>query len=158
MNGNLTQRQDLKQSVTETFYYDSLNRFDYSQRNGVTNQDVTLDAIGNITWKMGIGNYTYHATKRRAAITAGSNGYGYDANGNMNSRLGSSIIYASYDLPTGINAPGGYSSAISYGAYRNRYKQIAVSASGTETTIYVGGMLEKVTKGGIAEFRRRIHG
>ena len=73
---------------------------------------MTLDAIGNITWKQGIGNYTYHATKRRAVITAGSNSYGYDANGNMNSRLGSSITYTSYDLPTGINAPGGYSSTI----------------------------------------------
>ncbi len=111
---------------------------------------MSLDSIGNITWKMGIGNYAYHATKRRAVVSAGSNSYGYDPNGNMNSRNGSSIIYASYDLPTGINAPGGYSSTISYGAFRNRYKQIAVSASGTETTIYVGRILGLGTIGSTA--------
>jgi hypothetical protein len=47
-NGNFTTRQDLKQGLTETFVYDAMNRLDYSQRNGVTNLDVTLDAIGNM--------------------------------------------------------------------------------------------------------------
>jgi hypothetical protein len=50
-NGNLTARQDLKQELTETFVYDALNRLDFSQRNRVTNLDVTLDAIGNVTWR-----------------------------------------------------------------------------------------------------------
>jgi hypothetical protein len=74
LNGNLKQRQDLKLSpaVTEDFFYDSLDRFDYSQRNGATNADVTLNAIGNITWKMGVGSYTYHATQKRAVTAAGS--------------------------------------------------------------------------------------
>jgi hypothetical protein len=36
---------------------DALNRLDYSQRNGATNLDATLDAIG-------------HATKRRAVTSA----------------------------------------------------------------------------------------
>jgi hypothetical protein len=82
-NGNFTTRQDLKQGLTETFVYDAMNRLDYSQRNGVTNLDVTLDAIGNVTWKSDVGSYSYHATKRRAVVSAGSNSYGYDANGNM---------------------------------------------------------------------------
>lgn len=37
LNGNLTKRQDLKQSVTKEFWYGSLNRFDYSKRNTVIN-------------------------------------------------------------------------------------------------------------------------
>ena len=41
---------------------------DYSRRNGVTNLEVTLDAIGNVTWKSDVGNFTYHATKRRAVV------------------------------------------------------------------------------------------
>jgi len=123
----------------------------------VTNADVTLDAIGNITWKMGIGSYTYHATKKRAVIQAGTHSYGYDANGNLTSRDGSTISYTSYNLPSGINA-GSNSSTLSYGAFRNRSKQVAVTAGITETTIYVGGLLEKVTRGSITEYRHRIEG
>jgi RHS repeat-associated protein len=160
LNGNLKQRQDLKLSsaVTEDFFYDSLDRFDYSQRNGATNADVTLNAIGNITWKMGVGSYTYHATQKRAVTAAGSFSFGYDANGNMTSRNGSSISYTSYNLPAVINAGTGTSSTLSYGAFRNRYQQIAVTPSGTETTIYVAGLLEKVTRGSLIEYRHAIHG
>jgi hypothetical protein len=56
LNGNLKQRIDnkLPSPVTEDFYYDALNRFDYSTRKvgagaPATNADVTLDAIGNIS-------------------------------------------------------------------------------------------------------------
>ncbi len=81
----------------------------------------------------------------------------YDANGNMVKRGGSTISYSSYNLPTLINS-GSNSSAISYGAYRNRYKQVAQSAEGTETTIYVAGLVEKVTRGGLVEYRHLIAG
>jgi len=97
-------------------------------------------SIGNVSWKMGVGNYAYHATRKRAVITAGSNSYGYDANGNMTSRNGSSIGYTSYHLPSSI-AAGSSTSTLSYGAYRNRYKQVAVAGGITETTIYVAGLL-----------------
>ena len=164
LNGNLTRRKDLQQSpnITEDVYYDSLNRFDLSQRTvgtgtPTTNQDVTLDAIGNIDWKMGVGTYAYHATQKRAVISAGGFNFGYDANGNMNSRNGSSIGYTSYNLPNVINA-GSSSSAISYGAFRNRYKQVS-SGSVAETTIYVAGLLERVTRSGrVTEYRHLIAG
>lgn len=165
LNGNLKQRIDHKvgNGVTEDFYYDNLNRFDYSERTpagGVTaiNADVTLDAIGNINWKLGVGSYGYHPTKKRAVIQAGSNSYGYDANGNMNVRNGASIGYTSYNLPNVINAPGGYSSTLSYGAFRNRYQQVAIGPQGTETTIYLAGLVEKVTRGSSIEYRHLIHG
>ncbi len=154
-NGNFTTRQDLKQGLTETFVYDPLDRLDYSQRNGVTNLDVTLDAIGNVTWKSDVGSYSYHATKRRAVVTTGGNSYGYDANGNMTTRNGSTIAYASYNLPTSI-ASGSDSSTLTYGAWRNRTKQVAVTAGVTETTIYVAGLVEKVTKGSTVEYRHQI--
>jgi RHS repeat-associated protein len=143
--------------VTETFTYDALNRLDASQRNGVTHLDVTLDAIGNITWKQGVGNYTYHATRKRAVIAAGSNSYAYDANGNMTGRNGSTIGYTSYNLPNVIMA-GSNSSTLSYGAFRNRYKQVSLNAGTYETTIYVGGMLEKVSRSAAIEYRHRILG
>jgi len=119
---------------------------------------VTLDAIGNISWKLGVGNYAYHATQKRAVVAAGSFSFGYDANGNMTSRNGSNIGYTSYNLPNVINAPGGYSSTLSYGAFRNRFKQVAIGPSGTETTIYVAGLLEKVSNGSGTHYRHLIQG
>ena len=79
----------------------------------MTNLDVTLDAIGNVTWKSDVGNFTYHATKRRAVVSAGSNSYGCDANGNMTTRNGSTLSYTSYNLPTSI-ASGSNSSTLAY--------------------------------------------
>jgi RHS repeat-associated protein len=154
--GNLLSRQDLKQSVTETFVYDTLNRLTTSQRNGAQNLTLTYDAIGNILTKSDVGSYTYHATKKRAVTQAGSTSYGYDANGNMTSRGGSSISYTSYNLPSLINA-GSETSALHYGAFRNRFKQVTAGAS-PETRIYVAGLMEKVTRGGVTEYRYQIGG
>jgi len=154
LNGNLKKRIDVNQSnLTEEFFYDALNRLDYSQLAGATNLNLTLNAIGNITAKTNpsnpsenVGNYTYHATKKHAVISTSSNGgtYGYDANGNMNSYNGNSIAWTSYNLPSSINAAG-QSSQFSYDPNRSRWRQIASYPTGTETTIYVGGLLEKVT-------------
>jgi RHS repeat-associated protein len=150
-NGNLTLRKDNNLSLTERFYYDALDRLDYSTLNGSTNLDMAYDAIGNIQSKTGVGSYTYHATKKHAVVTAGTHSYGYDANGNMTTRDGSAITYTSYNLPSQVNA-GSNSTQFFYGATRQRYKQISVTASGgslpagTETTLYVSGFFEKVTK------------
>jgi RHS repeat-associated protein len=153
LNGNLKKRIDGNQAnLTEEFFYDALNRFDYSTLNGFQNLDLALDAIGNITAKTSstdaaenIGTYTYHATKKHAVIGT-SNGwsFGYDANGNMNSYKGNTIAWYSYNLPSTINGAG-QSSQFWYGPNRNRWKQVATYPSGSETTIYVGGILEKVT-------------
>lgn len=153
LNGNLQKRIDVNQSnLTEEFFYDALNRLDYSELNGATNLNLTLNAIGNITFKTSatnpaedVGSYTYHATKKHAVIST-SNGwtFGYDANGNMNSYKGNTIGWTSYNLPSSI-AAAGQSSQFSYGPNRNRWRQIATYPTGTETTIYVGGILEKVT-------------
>jgi hypothetical protein len=40
--------------------------------NGVTNLDVTLDAIGNITYRSDVGAYTYHATRKHALASTGA--------------------------------------------------------------------------------------
>jgi hypothetical protein len=170
LNDNLTQRQDLQQTpnVTEVFEYDSLNRLDRSTRNGVENLNLTLDAIGNITNKTGVGTYDYtspqagcsyyaHTQPRAVRKTGSSTVYCYDQNGNMSKRAGSTISYTSYNLPSVINS-GSNSSTLSYGAFRNRYKQVAVTSGVTETGIYIGGLLEKVTKSGVTEYRHLIHG
>jgi len=47
---------------------------------------------------------------------------------------------------------------LSYGAFRNRFKQVAVNAGATETTLYIAGLLEKITRGSLIEYRHLIHG
>ena len=80
------------------------------------------------------------------ASTSNGWSFGYDANGNMNSYKGNSIGWTSYNLPSTINAAG-QSSQFAYGPNRNRWRQIASYPTGIETTIYVGGILEKVVNG-----------
>jgi RHS repeat-associated protein len=160
--GNLTERKDVALSLTERFFYDNLYRLDYSTLNNVTNLDLAYDSIGNITSKSDVGSYTYHATKKHAVVSAGSQSFGYDANGNMTSRKGSAITWSSYNLPLQINE-GSNSAQFSYGPSRARYKQVAVTAAGgplpagTETTIYIGGFFEKVTKpSAVVEYKHYV--
>lgn len=170
-NDNFEKRIDHRLgSITEVFEYDTINRLDRSTL-GVSqnlNVDYDPDGIGNIQIKDGLAyTYTRNATgctynfphlQPRAVHKIGSTKYCYDANGNMTKRGGSSVTYSSYNLPTVINS-GSNSSALSYGAFRNRYKQVAVSGSGTETTTYVAGLFERVTPStGPTEYRNYIPG
>ena len=141
--GNLASRQDLRQGLTETFSYDALDRLTSTTGPGGT-LTLAYDAIGNITSRSDVGSYTYHASKKHAVVTAGSNSYGYDANGNLTTRNGTSITWTSANLPATLNAAG-YSATFSYTPDRARWRQVSTYAGGNETTIYVGGMLEKLT-------------
>ncbi len=57
--GNLLQRRDLNQGLTEAFAYDGLDRVTTSTLNGSTNLSVSYDASGNVLQKSDIGNYVY---------------------------------------------------------------------------------------------------
>src|SRR5690606_9101525 len=102
-----------------------------------------------------IGSYTYHGTKKHAVTAAGGTSYGYDANGNMNSRGGASISWYSFNMPDTISN-GTSTSQFWYGPNRNRWKQVATYASATETTHYVGGIMEKLTVGANTAYRHYI--
>lgn len=158
--GNVTQRQNNNLGLTENFYYDNLYRLDYSALNGGTNLDMAYDAMGNITSRSDIAGgatWTYHATKRHAVTQAGSSSYtySYDANGNAQTRNGHSISWTSYNYPSVINGPG-KALTFSYGPDRQRYRQVYNNGSTTETTQYIGGMLEKVTIGGTTDWRHYV--
>jgi RHS repeat-associated protein len=157
----LLSRADQAQSgLTETFAYDELNRLDRSWRNGVLNLDVAYDELGNITSKFetGLGTYTYKydASRKHAVISAGPNAYAYDANGNMQSRNGAGTSWYSFNLPNVIGQSGGESSRLWYGPDRQRWKQVATQSGTTETTLYVGGLLEKLTKDGVTTWRHYV--
>ena len=156
--GNLKKRRDVNQSnLTEEFFYDNLYRLDYSNLNTVTNLDVSYDALGNITWRSDVGTFTYHGTKKHQ-VTATSNGwtFGYDNNGNMTSGRGAGIVWTSYNYPASITS-GSNTAAFSYTPDRQYWKQVSNYASGgAATTIYVGGLLEKVTTSAGTDFRHLI--
>ena len=157
LNGNLQQRVDNRQILTEAFTLDNLNRLSSVTLNGAQTLSVTYDQAGDITNKSDVGAYTYGNSAHPHAVTgAGSWTIGYDANGNMNSRAGGAITSYSYNLPNTINYNGS-SSQFNYDSNHQRWKQIANYAGTTETTHYVGGLLEVVTNGSSpTEYRHQI--
>lgn len=88
-------------------------------------------------------------------MSAGANTYTYDANGNMTTRNGSTIAWTSYNLPASLSA-GGYTATFNYAPDRSRWRQVSTYAGATETTIYVGGMLEKLTTSVRVHWKHRI--
>ncbi|MDH4055663.1 MAG: DUF4329 domain-containing protein [Gammaproteobacteria bacterium] len=159
--GSLTQRKDGKRSLTEDFLYDDLHRLDNSTLNNEPNLDLSYDTVGmgNITFKSDVhasATWTYHATKKHAVITAGSNSYGYDANGNQSTRNGQTVTWTSYNYPSHVPNGTKYHDYF-YDANRQRWKQVYFNGSTSETTIFVGGILEKHTADGITKHRHYIN-
>jgi RHS repeat-associated protein len=173
--GNLTQRRDVASNLTEAFIYDNLYRVTSSTLNSVNNLTVSYAANGNILTKTGLtGTYNYttaqtgctytgQALQPHAVRNAGGVVYCYDKNGNMTLRGGQATTWFSYNLPNQIRKTATTHATFSYGASRARYKQVSVTASGqsmpagTETTIYIGSLFEKVTKpSAVTEYKHTI--
>jgi YD repeat-containing protein len=138
--------------LTEHFYYDALNRIEHSTLAGVTNLTLAFDASGNILSKTApttssesIGAYTPHPTKRYAVASTGNGWtFSYDANGNMLTNRGATISWFSYNKPNTITN-GSLSTTFAYTPGRQYWKQTAAYANGPETSIYIGGLREKVS-------------
>ena len=160
-NGNLTRRRDQNQGLLEEFRYDFLDRLDQSRLNGAINLELDYDSVGNIRRKSDVCTgtvscYAYHATRKHAVISAASQSFAYDANGNMTNRGGAAITWSSDNLPLSIAHANGNSSQFSYGPNGNRWKQVAKYGTANETTIYAGALFEKVTRGGITTWRHYV--
>jgi RHS repeat-associated protein len=158
---NLKSRRDLRQGLTEKFRYDLLDRLVDSRLNGAINLDLDYDAAGNIRWKSDVCPtsapcYAYDANRRHAVTSVAGQSYAYDANGNMTNRGGAAIAWTSTNLPGSIAGTGGNSSRFWYGPAGNRWKQAATYAGAAETTIYVGGLMEKVTRAGTTTWRHYV--
>ena len=102
-------------SFTENYAYDALNRLTQSSGPGLPTKQIQYDAVGNIVFKTGVGNYAYPAqgagSVRPHAVAAingsvlhGATGstYAYDANGNLVSGGGRTIAWTSYNMPQRI--------------------------------------------------------
>jgi RHS repeat-associated protein len=157
--GNLGQRTDQNQSVTESFEYDELNRV--RKAVGPLTREFSYDLAGNIMAKQGVGDYSYTAAvaenlspngrerlKPHAVRNVTLNGVrqdaGYDANGNMTSGFNRTISWTSFNMPELIQR-GDARRHFTYNADRARVKQVAVEGTVSTTTIYVGGMYELVS-------------
>lgn len=154
--GNLAERGDLNRGVTERFGYDALDRLDDVRRNGVLTLDLAYDLTGNISSRSDVGSYVYASGKRHAVTAAGAHRYVYDANGNAIQRDGAAISWTSYNLPATIGSPSGASSRFWYGADRQRWKQVSSAGGITETAVYAGGLLEKVTRGTVTSWKHYV--
>jgi RHS repeat-associated protein len=159
--GNLASRRDLNLGLVEAFRYDDLGRLRESRRNGALDLEVEYDAIGNIRRKSdacagAAACYSYHATRRHAVTAAGSQAFSYDANGNMTRRGGATIAWSSDNRPVSIAHANGNLSAFNYAPDGERWKQVAKHGPASETTIYAGGLFEKVTGGGTTTFRHYV--
>ena len=139
-----------------------MHRLDNSTLGGSQNLDVTLDTAGNITNKTGVGTYTYHATKIHAvtsiAVTGGGTmTFGYDSNGNMTNRNGTTLAWLTNNLPKTITKDANNSSTFQYGPHRQRWQQVYKTAGTIYTHTYVGRLMEKVVTGGTTDFRHFVN-
>lgn len=154
--GAVSLRQENTIGLSESFSYDNVYRLTSSQVNANAPETVAYDVTGNITSKTGVGTYDYtvpqsgcsyysYAQKHAVRYTAmgGGTAYCYDANGNMVSRSGTTFAWTSYNYLSSVNT-GTESTAFFYGPNRQYYRQDYAGPSVTETTYYIGGLLEKV--------------
>ena len=113
-----------------------------------------------------MGAYTYDPVKKHQVTSAGAWSFGYDLNGNMTSGRGRTISWTSFNYPSCISTTSSCSgsaiySQFSYTPDRQYWKQVSnYPPNGSNptlaTTIYVGGLLEKVTAGTNTDFRHLI--
>jgi len=163
LSGNLTTRQDLNQSINETFEYDDLSRLTRVTRNGVPTVALTYALNGNVLSKSDVGNYSYDPV-RFNAVTAisGSPGriYRYDANGNMTDRNGAELLwFVDNRLKRIRKSPGSAvnSSEFQYGPDGQRWYQ-KYNAGGTIFThVNLGGLFEIVSRGAVDDYRHTIY-
>jgi RHS repeat-associated protein len=148
--GTLTQRNDLKRSLTEDFHYDNLNRLTETLKNSSLVNSITYDEIGNILTKSDVGTYTYGtATNGPHAVqsittTAGS----------ILNTATQNITYTSFDKVSTI-LQGADLMIFTYGAgYERKRVDVYKNNSLQSQKYYVGRLYEReknITTGEIKE-------
>ncbi len=161
--GNVTQRQNNALGLTESACYDNVYRLDHTTATGVctgaTSLQMAYDAMGNIASRSDVNagaTWTYDPVHKHQVKTAGAgNSYSYDLNGNMTTRNGNAISWTSYNYPLTINATG-EASTFDYGPDHQYWRQSYSGPSGSETTYYLGKLLERVIVAGVTDYRHYI--
>ncbi|NND65057.1 MAG: hypothetical protein HKM24_03735, partial [Gammaproteobacteria bacterium] len=160
--GALLYREDgLQSDLREEFYYDDLNRLDYSTLDGNTT-DYDYDVIGNLKLKSNLGdNYRYGENGAGPhAVTSIRNGntqvasFDYD-NGNMTRRSingdTDAIDWNLYDYPVSVTrqsgALAGNRSVFSYSPSHKRYRQVSTKGGVDTEILHIGSSMARETSG-----------
>lgn len=171
--GNVTQRQQNSLFLTEDFAYDNLSRLTSSSvtaNNTVfPGRSFTYEPNGNIdSSSLGGSSSDYQYTGSQTGCTyqphaqphavrkVGTTVYCYDGNGNMTKRGGHDITWMSFNYPLKINGANSESAEFVYGPDRQRWKMTYKRGAYTETTLYLGAQLEKVTAGSTTIWRHTV--
>ncbi len=137
--------------ATQSFAYDPVDRL-----TSYAGQSASYDAAGNLQARAGT-SYSYQTGSHRMT-SAGSTGYGYDANGNVTSITGGTtrtITPTAFNLPSTI-VQGTTSLAYVYDGGHKRIKETSTTAAGTTTTWYLGSYEEITRTDGVTERRHWI--
>ncbi len=148
--GNLTSREDVLASETESFTYDFLDRL--TAVSGPYSASYSYNQIGNVI-SMNGNSYTY-GTKPHAVTAVGATSYAYDANGNMTTRDSQTITWDVENRPVSV-ANGGTATFVYDGngnraqkteggeivLYINRYYERNLTTGEVTTYYYLGGRL-----------------
>ncbi len=166
--------QNISERMTVAGAYDAQNRLKTVERlTGTTvaqTKNVTYDPLGNIVTKSDItGSYNYtqtpqtscptgyttnpgpHALRRTGTTTTNYRHYCYDRNGNQTrgwnftENRQRTVTWKSFNMPATI-AEGTPSIAFSYGADRQRFRQVNGFAS-SQTTIYIDDLFDRQVVG-----------
>ena len=159
--GNLRQRQDVGQGLSEEFSYDEQNRLVSTRRNGTLTLALSYDAGGRIQSKSDVGTYAYDSAHPGAVSAvsggpAGRRSYSYNANGNMAARDGKTITWHPFQLPKRIDYSASDFAEFAYGPDRQRIRQIARTGANTVTTWYVGPHFEVEVNGTQRRYRSTV--
>ncbi len=159
--GNLRQRRDANQNLTEEFTYDEENRLQSARLNGALTLALSYDAGGRIRSKSDVGTYSYGSTHPGAVAAvaggpAGSRSYAYDANGNMSARAGKPITWHPFPLPKRIEHGTGDYAEFDYGPDRQRIRQVARTGGASVTTWYIGPHFEVEVRGTQRRYRSTV--
>lgn len=160
--GNITARFDGVRQLYEYFQYDTLNRLTRAERNTTGGGTVVItaayNAIGNITSKSDVGDYSYGAKPHAVASVSGliNATYSYDANGNLTAGNARSVTWTDWNMPVSISQ-GANTVSFVYDGDRDRLQQ--VTPTGTITYLRGQGLfLEKtVNTDGSSEYRHYLN-
>ena len=181
--GNLTGRswQRGNKTVTESFTYDPRNRLTkagavLTTRAPLTNtmttqtltpQEVSYDALGNITEKSDVGTYTYGAEHPHAVTATRSKDttttpYAYDVQGNQLFGAGRTLAWTAFNKVKRIERGVPHRVDFTYGPDRSRITRTDTARTGgvtsVTTTVYLGNVEHVIAADGSSSYKRTLAG
>jgi RHS repeat-associated protein len=145
--GNLIQRTDVNRDFTENIYPDADNRIGYTTINGSPDMTMSYNANGSIKSRV------FHAISPSTDDYESPNSLVAESS---DARAGGTVQWTSYNQPSYIPGPSNTSSTFYYDHNHQRWQQQADYAGATETTTYIGDLLEKVVTGSGTVYRQYV--